>query len=309
MKQLGVGRWLVLTGALGLIAAACSSGGGGNSGSGGSSGGGGSSGQDFSTQFCELLRPCCADAGFGTGLNGCKFMVNQEPTDKVAAEECLTEFKARAAEPNWCTVGIAKGRPEVCDRAFPEPWGETETPTGTQPVGGSCERREDCAADPRGPVWCMEYSSVDIDPHCRVYSRQGAGQACQGDLLPGGEVWASAEPGTLEVPVCDQGAGLYCVGGVCGAIPTIGQPCYLDCAEGAYCHVDVCVERSGVGSSCAERACVESAYCDGETDTCSPMKANGEACYEDGQCVSEHCASGQCGDEEAPVGFLEFLCF
>jgi hypothetical protein len=61
-------------------------------------------------------------------------------------------------------------------------------------------------------------------------------------------------------------------------LPTSGQACDFDCAEGT--------------------------YCDFSTETCQPPKANGAACSSNDNCSTDYCnsagtGSGTCADKPA----------
>ncbi len=82
---------------------------------------------------------------------------------------------------------------------------------------------------------------------------------------------------------------------------------YSDCGKRWRCSVDICsdpdptkcsgtcVDPCELGSApCPD--CDDDSYCETTTGTCIPLAGNGDACTDHGQCESEWCDEGTCGE-------------
>lgn len=116
----------------------------------------------------------------------------------------------------------------------------------------------------------------------------GAGLVCSisadpdsGDLTS--ECVPTAGPGeSCESLGCAE--GLYCNASFeCAALPTLGEPCEYDCAEGSWCD-----------TSAAEPA----------DHVCRAPKGEGEPCTADGECTSDECD----GDAGTCVAATPLVC-
>jgi hypothetical protein len=76
---------------------------------------------------------------------------------------------------------------------------------------------------------------------------------------------------------CETGSGSGS-DGTCAPLPTAGQACTSECAQGLYCGYD---QTSG-------------------NEICQALKANGAMCSVGSECSSDNCTSGMCADK-APV--------
>lgn len=126
---------------------------------------------------------------------------------------------------------------------------------GSKPLGASCERNEDCA-QADGEVTTCTWS--DVEPSRCVR--------------------------TVEVGLDED----------CTSSPDESHTAYA-CSAGLYCAYPKCAKPAAIGESCNGVACVPEAYCDYDSLTCIAMRQQGEACYQDSECASWHCADTVCG--------------
>ena len=74
----------------------------------GACGGGGSpSREEFADEYCELLKPCCAQAGQGTGVTNCKLWTAYVKVDAATynpdrAGACLSKLRGRKPGADAC---------------------------------------------------------------------------------------------------------------------------------------------------------------------------------------------------------------
>jgi hypothetical protein len=245
---------------------------------------------------CAAMKPGC-DSG-STAYDEAKCLA-YAPTalettlryDALEAANCLETLRLST----YTSVGTLdyRGLPASCYYVY----------RGEVSLGAACDGDEECAPDPRGPVWCDFDTSV-----CTVLVRGKLGDACHvgceletddGSCYPLNE---PEEPG-VEV-TCHNEDGLKCVfGGTCQPSIPLGCPCILgdsdycnaesDCTEGVG---QVCRARGAVGAPCVINSeCVASAYCPrGSASVCTARKRQGEACEEHDECMGSSCQGGAC---------------
>ena len=97
--------------------------------------------------------------------------------------------------------------------------------------------------------------------------------------------------------------------GTCTKRLGLGEPCssnvsiYPDCQEGLYCpnHTSRCAPLPGDGGDCSDMGsyfeCAGGYYCDGfPSYICRPLRADGQSCGYNGQCLSNECQYGMFPD-------------
>jgi hypothetical protein len=141
------------------------------------------------------------------------------------------------------------------------------------------EAQTQCAADsgPEGP--CAVDSDCAQGYHC-------AGGACVENVGPGGA--CAADPDCADGYHCDEGAGNCAAdqapGGLCGSDD--------DCVEGYYCTDGQCAATVAAGAPCAQESnCGPGYHCDA---VCTQDVADGAACDESSDCVSDNCSNDTC---------------
>lgn len=246
--------------------------------------------------------------------------------DEDAAEACLEAIRGAA-----CTSGFFQGVPSgACDDVFKG----TVADGGAcwideQCVSQQCEAAgcaEACcagvcvAAPPPAAIGqpcgdgCVEGAYCDaLNDVCAAL--KGDGAACDGfdECAAGlGCLAGSCQKGPGEGEPCLEfqcALPLACDPGTitCKPLPGEGEACVAqanNCKIGLGCDpaTMTCVAPGGVGSACAgsffNSGCAGETYCaidqGGTSGTCQPLKADGAACVDEGECKSRDCANGAC---------------
>ncbi|MBN2574513.1 MAG: hypothetical protein JXP73_08095 [Deltaproteobacteria bacterium] len=100
--------------------------------------------------------------------------------------------------------------------------------------------------------------------------------------------------------------------GTCKALGEVGAPCEstFDCVDSAYCDYDsdLCAARVAAGGACTLGSeCLDGYYCPSGTNQCTAQKENGAACTSFSECRSSTCDGGTCkssGLENPDVAML-----
>ncbi len=308
----------LLVGAIGaaLLPSACGSEVG-NSKDGG--GGSTSSASAFAMSYCNLIQPCCANAGLPADGAQCQAFTSafipSVHYDSAAGEACLAAIQS-SGDAVCSTLGLTLS---ACAEVITPVYGAT-------PPGGPCTQSSDCAAAPGagGGALCYE-QSMAVDggvAQTQTCVQTLVGEPGQGPCI-GNENglftttfsvgFATSAPPS-QAYLCDEAAGVICGSSqTCDAVSAVGGTCTTDanCVSSAYCAFaadgSTCVARLADGSSCATAttACQSTSYCDSTSETCKPLLADGAVCSIDTQCASSVCTNGACSPNN---GDLTFLC-
>jgi hypothetical protein len=299
-------RPIALCAFLGGIVAACSSG-----------GDGGAATQDaFITSFCDLVKPCCAQAKLRTDGAVCRSFASAvagSGYDAAAGEACLNDMRAAQGSATFCSDF---GNSPSCERVFPNSGGNTG---GTKPPGATCSSDDECAPSSEGRVDCASsFGSGGAEVRkCQVLVAGKEGDTPCGATRDGNTTFYSSWDGDIPARafICDVANGLRCDDKqVCSKIPAVGQPCSgfgsFSCVEGAYCSSGTCVARKNPGEACdfSSSECVETAYCDSTSKKCVAKLADGAACTRSEVCLSRSCVNGACDKRSSGDLGLLFLC-
>jgi hypothetical protein len=285
-----------------VVGVACSSG----SGNGG--GGPASNGGAFAQNFCNLIEPCCAQAGLGTTGTLCVAFADsasgQDNYDPTAGQACISGMQAESGTPALC-ANLGNDIP-ACSQVF-------TSKGGSAPGGAPCMQDSDCAQAPGGGATCFSnFAFVDggtTQTQTCIETMVGtAGDGpCVGIVGATGTeyTWSGTGAPPASGYTCAVASGLSCdqTTQKCVALATVGQACQSDsdCVPSAYCaymnQTNVCATRLADGANCGpERTgCLTTSYCDSSTTTCKPLLATGSACTSSQQCSSGSCVNDACG--------------
>lgn len=267
-----------------------------------------SNGGDFATDFCNLIEPCCAQAGLSTSGSLCLAFADEAAGtgnyDAAAGQACISGMQAESGTPALC-MNLGNDIP-ACSQVYSSKGGST-------PPGGACTDDSDCAKPSGGSATCFDtFSFTDGGTSqtqtCLQTMVGSAGDGpCVGTVI-GSETeysWGGTGAAPSVGYTCDNASGLTCDAATqkCAALATTGQACASDsdCVPADFCNFDaamsVCAARFADGASCASDAtgCVTTDYCDSTSVTCKPLLASGTACSTSQQCSSMECVNGACG--------------
>lgn len=177
-----------------------------------------------------------------------------------------------------------------CGDAFWESSSCSATVEGLIPLGETCTFAVECVGFSDGATICGQ------DGTCINNSeppRGSAGDACLRSCSEHrGCLTHAGNSGSAE---CFAEDGLRCVGGECVAASLIGEGCSdsFDCEPDSYCDeaAGTCSPFLQAGEACSPEArfqCGVGAFC--LDVVCAAARPDGEACDEDEQCSSDHCA-------------------
>jgi hypothetical protein len=251
----------------------------------------------FAQSFCSSIQSCCAASGYSTAtcesslqatLDASVATMVADPKvtyDAAAAARFIDAYSAIAAA---CTdKSLSTAATVQLDDVF----------KGTVALGGSCGSTQDCVQKEGNYVTCDTGVCTLGASNSATAAHALLGQACIGTCTNFGTsgncssdpsvAWSSTPTGGY----CWTSDGVYCTGGTCATVPTIGQACGGDsfCEIAGHCDNSVCVAATATGQCAGSNACVSTSYCDAANWMCKPKKANGAACNSD-----EECAGGQC---------------
>jgi len=292
--------------------AACSS----SSGSGSTS-----SASAFGQQFCQLLEPCCADAGLSTSGMLCEAFVNDATSkgtyNPSAGEACISALQAASKTSTFCT-DFGGDLPQ-CNDVF------GTTASGAGP-GKPCNTASDCAKAPGGSALCYSVTNfvdggTNTTSTCVQTQKGTSGQGPCVGTVQGDTTTFALTPGPPPGMgyTCDVADGVYCDSTTqkCVALITTDQTCTgtVQCVTSDYCTFtsgtagQTCQPRTPLASPCqsfsATNPCVAGAYCDTNSNTCQTQIANGATCSTSQQCASGNCNNSKCsGTNNLALGLL-----
>jgi len=288
-------------------------------GCGGGSGGAATSSSSFGVDYCNLIEPCCAQAGLSTTGSLCRALAGSAASegsyDAAQGQACITGMQAESSSPSFCTT-LGNDIP-ACSMVF-------TTSGGSVPPGGNCSQDSDCAKGGGGGATCF-FSFAFNDggssqtQTCVQTSVGAAGDGpCVGVVQSTGTLynWTGSGPVPLQGFTCAVADGLTCDDTTqkCIALATVGQACSSDsdCIPSAYCAFGSgqaqCAMRLADGASCssAGTGCLSTSFCDPGSMTCKPLLPNGTACTDSQACASQDCANMVCSGSNN-LG-LQILC-
>lgn len=200
---------------------------------------------------CSDAVACCAAGNWAHDVDGCRVVKastfrlvnghNPIHFDAVAAEQCLTELRARAQS---CGSRL----PVACRRVF---YGDTAP-------GAPCSDEGDCALPDEGYATCLGKPGSRA---CFVHVRGGVGDAC------------GSSESNVEVD-CDLDPALYCDSSsyTCQPRRALGAACapaHEACVDGAYCAASgTCVPALAAGEPCDGAGCLHG-FCNANTNVCT----------------------------------------
>jgi len=263
---------------------------------------------EFADRYCQILEPCCADAGLSTSGNYCfNQIVNQivgtavdGQYNPVAGQECLSATLAASKNSAFCSDFV--GYPSL-PQCYYILGGVAVAP------GESCTSNPDCAPAAGGSALCFKQSSGGSFTGTCVQTQTGAaGQGpCVATVVQGvltSIQWSGPPPSTGYS--CDVADGVSCdpTTHKCTALAATGHPCQADhdCVTSDYCASGSCQPRVAVGAACGNTSgeCVNTAYCDFfSSSVCKPLLPNGSACTDLSMCQSSNCDNGKCASVSA----------
>jgi hypothetical protein len=282
-------------------------------------GGGAMTESEYASQFCDLIEPCCAQAGLSTSGTLCIAFASASAGagtfDAASAETCISGLQAESGTAALC-MNLGSDIP-ACSQVF-------TTAGGTTPPGGTCTEDTDCAKASGGSATCFDQLTLvdggSVQSETCIQTTPGAaGEGpCIGTLLSSGASYdwgGTGAPPTMAY-TCANASNLTCDVSTqkCVAIGDTGAMCSADpdCVDSDYCDFDttpsVCAARFADGASCASdaSACLVTSYCDSSSTTCKPLLPAGTACSGSQQCSSGECVNGSCGAANG-LG-LQLLC-
>ncbi len=240
---------------------------------------------EFAAQYCQILEPCCADAGLSTSGSQCRSQIVGAAASlgfsPVAGHACLDAMLAASKSGSFCTDFL--GVTPQCEYLF---GGQAVAP------GEPCTNDSECARAASGSALCFTTGT------CVQTQTGAAGQGpCVATAFRGATAsvqWSGQPPVTGYT--CDVADGVSCnpVTHECTALAATGHPCQADwgCVTSDYCASGSCQPRVAVGAACgnASGECVDTAYCDFFSSwICKPMLPNGSACTGASMCQSSYC--------------------
>ena len=173
---------------------------------------------------------------------------------------------------------------------------------GTVPEGGACTANDSCADIPGASyVECdtgVCKPQSDFLGSSTVHAKLGEACAytCEEDEFGSGCSGSSGTTTPQSTAGCWQNDGLYCTRAfVCAPLPKVGEACpEYTCAADSYCNGSMCVAGVSTGPCPNYNECVHTSYCDNATRMCIPVKANGAACNQSSECISDNCQEKVC---------------
>ncbi len=250
----------------------------------GSSSGGSATASGYAKSYCELMQPCCVQAGFKGDMTMCGlFAGGQAGYDAAAGERCLSTMRERAKDGTLCS------NMPPCNDVF-------RGGGGSAKPGEACSKDADCASVEGGVVRCQ---GSGAEAYCQV-SRPGkeGDSPCVASVV--GPITTHVPGETAEGFVCADTDGLTCdwTTKACRRFAGDGESCagMGDCAAGLWCgSTGLCQRRAAAGTPCMDGyddSCAEGHKCEGSL--CVPRALIGEACGSSRDCESGNCEGGTC---------------
>lgn len=210
--------------------------------------------------------------------------------DGGAGYRCIA---GRCAMPGG--AGAVCGTAADCTAGLACIGGKCATPGGLR---APCKTREDCAAG----LYCEPGTMVG---QSMCATQVAAGGACGSDLKAF-SVISTQCAGTLVCAGAQVGAMAQVTPGRCAPPSELGGPCteipqgangIAGCLLGLACSGGKCVVPPTTGPCLVDAYApckVGAAYCDKNSKTCQPLKADGAACTGAGECQSRNCDNMVC---------------
>jgi hypothetical protein len=215
----------------------------------------------------------CSQPGSRCGPNArcsgdhCRALLQQDDDCSDPLDACATGLYC--AHDDVCRRPLAAGEPctsnEECGSlsCAPEGAGGALVCFVRVPEGQPCRADASCYVD-----------QLCIDGTCAMTVARG--ERCYSvDNCPAGDRCVRADVDDAQ--------------GTCEPKAALSEPCVndFDCATGLYCSVGgpspVCVARVGDGMACTAARCLETLWCDPESEQCRPISGEGGPCYREGQ--------------------------
>lgn len=280
------------------LVAACSS----------SSSGDTSTASGFADEYCQLIEPCCADAGLSTTGTECQafaaLAASKGTYNASAGQACINALQSASKASNFCTdLG---GSVPQCNDVF-------GSGGGSAGPGQACKTDTDCAKATGGSAICFTQTTfgdggASSTSTCVQTQNGAAGQGpciatVRGDVTS--YEWSTGTPPAMAYS-CDTASGVSCNATTqkCTALAPTGQACQSDqdCVASDYCAFGTtsgssCQPRVAAGSACGGATgaeCVTTATCDTSSSTCKELLPDGSSCSGGDACQSSICANGKC---------------
>jgi len=259
----------------------------------------------FIAAYCDMLMPCCVEAGLGANSSNCQQFLSAFSIgytyNAAQGDACLEAMRAASSQPDFCSGGSSAGDSTACNSVF------SSSSTGTKAPGEACEDDQDCAPSSKGEVdchytWTMTENGSSETRTCMVLMDGSEGSAPCVGTVEGNTTWYSGSsdgPPPAEGYLCDMAKGLYCSSSTtaCTKLAAIGEDCFqAECVGGAYCDYSSgkCAAQVPAGGDCTSYdSCVDTAYC-AESNQCVARLPNGSACETSESCLSQSCVNKKC---------------
>jgi hypothetical protein len=258
--------------------------------------------RQFADAWCSGLGPCCDSSGYAFELAQCRQSIaaTVDAFVRAQAENPRLSFDEEAAR---ACVDAQRTRFASCgDRAAFDAGDEPceGLYRGTVALGGSCAESEECAPVTDSGVQCdAGVCAAYDDPYGDGYPPSvAAGQPC--DASCNIDAFGSScdyTTNTAATGGCYMNEGLACsyTSNVCFPLPSVGEPCVEGkCVVDSYCSARTCVPAIATGPCPSFVECLRTSYCDFDTTTCIPRKADGTACNDYEECLSYNCEGDVC---------------
>lgn len=169
-----------------------------------------------------------------------------------------------------------------------------------------------CLAEMQAQVsagtFCSGSDTSSDSPCDAVYGSESSGNKQVGEQCDFDDDCAGGKEGKATC-VYDFDSGV----GTCQALGDVGAPCTstFDCVDSAYCDYDsdLCAARVAAGGACTLGSeCLDGYYCPSSTYQCTAQNENGAACTSFSECRSGNCENGTCASSGLENFALAFLC-
>ena len=276
-----------------------------------------SAAETFINDYCNLMMPCCKQAGLSSDPSDCKGMLAAftmgASYNESKGNECIAAMRAASSSTEFCSMDDDVINDNgACNDVF-----SSSGSSGNVQPGGKCEMDSDCASTAQGDGECYYYweNEVSYEVCMIVAVGQADSGPCIGTRSGNMTMYSSSGAPPTMGYICDEADGLYCDSDSekCVAMRPIGAACsYSDrCVEAAYCDSSTgeCAAKVAIGSTCTSsygEECVDTAYCDETTMQCTARRADGAACTASRQCLSDMCSNDEC-EANADLG-MSLIC-
>lgn len=264
--------------------------------------------QSFVSALCAEFATCCKAEGLPSDGLVCRALygafIPAASYNSQAGAACLSEVRAAQDK---CT-GNPMGTPS-CSRI--------SSGGGIRKPGETCEQDSDCAPADAGEVECaFSFANNAQTRQCQIQLPGTVGsKPCVG-TRDGNTTFSFGAGDTIPTTgyICDVANGLTCNSTTleCQPLAAVGERCTSStyaCVKTAYCdfQMNSCRLFKAIGATCSDHSeCGPESYCASGTKTCTARRANGQACTVNSECLSEDCTNGLCAPN-ADLG-LSLLC-